>query len=265
MLEIVGYISLFWEYIRNFVDIFIVAFVVYWVYKFLNKTKAISLLRGFIAIFVVAIGAQILRLDTMNWLIANLTSVLIITVIILFQPELRRLLMQFGQRGWLISGGENKSLHLDELVNAIYSMSETRTGALIVIERSTGLKTYTESGVTINATISEELICTIFYHLTPLHDGAIIIQNGIISAAACYLPLSSSKQLKKYHGSRHRAALGIAEETDALALVVSEENGMVSLAVNSNIYSRIKENELKNMILFYLNSKTAYGEYQTNP
>jgi diadenylate cyclase len=262
MHEIIVYISLFWEYFRNVVDILIVAFIVYWVYRFLHKTRAITLFKGLGVIFVFAIFSQLFRLDTLNWLTSNFTSSIIITAIILFQPELRRLITQFGQRNWLSGKWENESLHFDELINAIYSMSEKHIGALVVIERNTGLKNYVESGTIINAVVSEELIRTIFHPLTPLHDGAIIIQGVVISAAACYLPLSDSKQLKKYHGTRHRAALGIAEETDALVLVVSEETGIVSLVVNGNMYSRIKENELKNMILFYLNSKTAYGEYQ---
>ena len=153
MNEIVNYILLIWEYIRNFLDIFIVTFIVYWGYKFLNKTKAISLLRGLIIIFVVAVASQLLKLDTMNWLMANFSSVIIIAVIILFQPELRRLLMQFGQRSWLNNREGKEALHLDELVNAIYAMSATNTGALIVIERNTALNTYAESGVIINAVI----------------------------------------------------------------------------------------------------------------
>ena len=262
MHEFVAYISLFWEYFRNVVDILIVAFIVQWVYKFLQKTKAITLFKGLTTIFLIALGSKILQLDTLNWLTANFTTSIILTAIMLFQPELRRLIIQFGQRNWINNKGSNESFHLEELVNAICSMSENRIGALIVIERNTGLKNYVESGVKVNAVISEELIRTIFFPLTPLHDGAIIIQDGIISAAACYLPLSDSKQLKKHHGSRHRAALGITEETDALVLVVSEESGTISLIANGKMYSKIKENELKNMILFYLNAKTAYQEYQ---
>ena len=155
-------------------------------------------------------------------------------------------------------------LQLDELVNAITAMAEEKTGSLIVIERKTGLRSYAESGVNINAGISEELIRTIFFTNTALHDGAIIIQEGKISAAACYLPLSDSKQLKKQHGARHRAALGIAEETDALVLVSSEETGSISVMANGKMYSKVRESDLKNMILFFMNPKTAYEEkFQT--
>jgi len=184
-------------------------------------------------------------------------------VIILFQPELRRLITQFGQRNWISGANAEDALQLDELVNALVTMAEEKVGSLIVIERKTGLRSYSESGVSINASISDELIRTIFFTNTALHDGAIIIQEGKIAAAACYLPLSDSKQLKKQHGARHRAALGIAEETDALVLVTSEETGTISMMVNGRMYSKIRESDLKNMILFFLNPKTAYEERYT--
>jgi diadenylate cyclase len=204
----------------------------------------------------------LLRLDTLDWIIKNITTSLFITVIVVFQPELRRLITQFGQRYWFIAGNTKEAFPLDELVTAIFSMSGEKVGSLIVIERNTSLDSYIESGVEINAGISEELIRTIFFPPTPLHDGAVIIRNGKIAAAACYLPLSDSTQLKKQTGSRHRAALGISEETDALVLVTSEETGSISVMVNGKMYSRIKESDFKNIILFYMTSKTAHEEYK---
>jgi diadenylate cyclase len=257
------YISGFWEYFRHAVDIGIVAFILYWAYSFLSKTRAMQLLKGFIVIFIMAILAGLLRLDTLDWIIKNLTTSIFITVIIVFQPELRRLITQFGQRHWLSADDATESFPLDELVNAVFNMAEEKVGSLIVIERNTGLKSYIESGVAIDSTISEEFIRTVFFPLTPLHDGAVIIQQGRIAAAACYLPLSDSKQLKKQHGARHRAVLGIAEESDALVIVSSEESGTISVMVNGKMYSRIKESDLKNMILFYMNPKTAYEEYRS--
>jgi len=258
--KIIFYLANFWEFFRNVVDILIVAFIFYWTYTFLTNTRAIQLLKGLGIIILVAILADYLRLDTLDWLIKNITTYLVITVIILFQPELRRLITQFGQKNWLVNETAAESFPLDELVNAIISMADERIGSLIVIERNTGLKSYAESAVMISSSISEELIRTIFYPLTPLHDGAIIIQEGKISAAACYLPLSDSKQLKKHHGARHRAALGIAEETDALVLITSEETGAVSIMVNGKIFPKIRITDLKNMILYFMNPKTAYEE-----
>lgn len=256
----VYFISTFWEYFRNIIDILIVAFIFYWAYIFLAKTKAIQLLKGVVIIVAIAFLSRFLRLDTLNWLIENLALYGVVAIIILFQPELRRLITQFGQRNWISPDTPGESFPLDELVNAIYSMSEDKIGSLIVIERNTGLKIYAESGISVDALISEEFIRTIFYPLTPLHDGAIIVQEGRIAAAACYLPLSDSKQLKKHHGARHRAALGISEETDALVLITSEETGNVSLMVNGKIFSKIKISDLKNMILYFMNPKTAYEE-----
>ncbi len=179
---------------------------------------------------------------------------------ILFQPELRRLITQFGQRNWISGTVANEPFQLDELVNAIVGMAELKIGSLVVIERNTGLRSYVESGVSIDATVTEELIRTIFYPNTFLHDGAIILQEGRISAAACYLPLSDSRQIKKYHGARHRAGLGIAEETDALVIVSSEETGAISIMVNGKIYSKIKVSDIKNIILYFMNPKTAYED-----
>ncbi len=258
--QILYFLSNFWVYFRNILDILIVAFILYWIYYFLSNTRAVQLLKGIIIIVVVAILSNLIKLETVNWLITNLTSYVVIAVIILFQPELRRLITQFGQRGWISSVISNETFPLDELVNSIIAMSEERIGALVVIERNTGLKSYAESGVIINSHLSEELMRTIFHPNTPLHDGAIIIQLGRITAAACYLPLSDSKILKKHHGARHRAALGISEETDALVVVTSEETGNISIMVNGRIYSRIKISDLKNMILFFMNPKTAYEE-----
>ena len=257
------YLASFWNsYFRHVVDIVIVGALFYLGYSFLNKTKAIQLLKGFIVIFVVAILANLLRLDTLDWIIKNITTSLFITLIVVFQPELRRLITQFGQRHWLISGGIKEAFPLDELVSSMFSMSGEKVGSLIVIERNTALDSYIESGVEVNADISEELLRTIFFPPTPLHDGAVIIRNGRIASAACYLPLSDSTQLKKQTGSRHRAALGISEESDALVLVTSEESGGISVMVNGKMYSRIKESDLKNVILFYMNPKTAYEEHK---
>lgn len=258
--QIVYYATVFWNYFRILLDILIVALVFYWGYTFISNTRAMQLVKGLVIFFMVAVLSYVLRLDTLNWLITNVTSYIVLMVIILFQPELRRLLTQFGQRNWLVDAFTPDTFPLDELVNAIIAMSEERTGSLIVIERNTGLRAYIESGVQVNCQITEEIIRTIFFPLTPLHDGAIIIQEGRIAAAACYLPLSDSRQLKKQHGARHRAALGIAEETDALVLVSSEETGTVSIMVNGKYFPRIKATDLKNMILYFMNPKTAYEE-----
>jgi len=260
--KILYFISGFWDYFRHVLDIVSVAFIFYLVYSFLNKTRAIQLLKGFFIIIALAFVSGFLNLIALDFLTKNITAQIIVMVTILFQPELRRLITQFGQRNWISSDVTKAAFPLDELVSAVFSMAEEKIGALIVVERNTGLKSYIESGVLIDSIISEEFIRTIFFPLTPLHDGAIIIQEGRIASAACYLPLSDSKQLKKQHGARHRAALGIAEESDALVIVSSEENGTISIMVNGKMFSRVKDVDVKNMILFYMNPKTAYEEYK---
>jgi diadenylate cyclase len=253
-------ISSFWEYFRHVVDIFIMALIFYVAYSFLRNTRAIQLVKGIIIIIVVLFLSRLLRLDAVDWTITNFTESIVIALIILFQPELRRLITQFGQKNWLATDVYTELLPLDELVNAVVSMADEKIGSLIVIERNTGLKSFIESGVSVQSSISEELIRTIFFPLTPLHDGAIILQGSQIAAAACYLPLSDSRQLKKQHGARHRAGLGIAEETDALVIVTSEENGTITIMVNGKMQPRIKAGDLKNMILFFMNPKTASEE-----
>ena len=258
-----NYIKISWNYGRIIVDILIVAYIFYWIYTFLSRSLAIQIVKGLVIIFIAAVLSKILRLDTLNWLITNLTSSIVIMLIILFQPELRKIITQFGQKNWLPSTFNIDAFPLDELVNAVIAMSEEKVGSLIVIERGTDLRGYIESGVVINAGITEELIRTIFFPSTPLHDGAIIIKESKIAAAACYLPLSDSRQLKKYHGARHRAALGMAEESDALVIVTSEETGNISIMVNGKMYSKIKITDLKNMILFYMNPKTKDEVFTT--
>jgi diadenylate cyclase len=248
-----------WNYLRYAIDILIVAFLFYWIYTFFLNTRAIQLLKGVVVIFICVVLSGVLRLDALNWIIKNIAPYLIF-IIVLFQPELRRIITRFGQKNWFPSDSKSETLQLDELVTAIIAMAAEKTGSLIVIERNTGLRNYIESGVIVDAGISEELIRTIFFPLTPLHDGALIIQEGRIAGAACYLPLSDSKQIQKQHGSRHRAALGIAEETDALVLVTSEERGEITIMVNGKLIPGIKNTDLKNMILFFTNPKTAYEE-----
>lgn len=258
--KMVYLLTTFWDYLRNIIDIILVAVIFYLVYTYLAQTKALQLLRGFIIVFVLWLVSKLLHLETLNWLLMTFTNYLVIAIIILFQPELRRVMQRLGQHGWLSPVDTEDALHLDELVNAISAMADEKCGSLIVFERDNSLRMYADSGVSVNAGITEELLRTIFFPNTALHDGAIIIRQGKIISAACYLPLSDSKQLRKNHGARHRAGLGICEETDALVVITSEETGHISIMVNSKIFPRIKASELKNIILFFMNPKTAYEE-----
>ncbi len=218
------------------IDILIVAFILYQVFIWLRGTAGMQLLRGLLIIFIVYIAAQQLGLRTLNWLMEKFVTVILIVIIIVFQPELRRALERLG-RGKLFSKfgfsfSTKTSTIVRQLIDAVEKCSEDKIGALIVLERNTGLNEYLESGVIIDSPVSEELLLTLFTKGTPLHDGAVIIQSDRIAAAGCLLPLSESKLLDRRLGTRHRAAVGMSEHSDALIIVVSEQTGTVSVAEN---------------------------------
>ncbi len=243
------------NYILTFVDILIVSYIFYRAYLLIAGTRAVQILLGLLVILAMALISQFLHLTTLNWLLKNLSTYIIIAVIILFQPELRRILSQVGQNRLINSMLDQDGLAIDEIINAVRSMSRSKVGSLIVIGRETGLKNYVETGTKLDALVSEELIRNIFFANSPLHDGALIIEHNKIAAAACYLPLSDSSQLKKFHGARHRAGLGIAEESDALVLITSEENGAISIASDSKLSYNVDSAELKNLVMSYLNPR----------
>ncbi len=218
-------------------DILIISYIFYKFYQILAQTKAVQVIRGLFFFVVIFIISKILHLETFSWLLDQFASVAVIAIIILFQPELRRVLTKLGQSKWVNKIIRKNPQDLNEIINAVYNFHLVSRGALIVFEREVGLKNYIESGTTINSRISTQLLMTIFFDKTPLHDGAVIINNDLIIAAGCYLPLSDSTQIDPKFGTRHRAALGLAEETDAVVVVVSEETGKISLAYDSKLYT----------------------------
>lgn len=219
------------------IDIFIVFLLFYAIYLLFAQTKAIQVIKGLSFFVVLYIISKIGRLQTFSWLLDQIASVMAIAVIILFQPELRRVLTKIGQSDWLNKIMKKNPKDLLQILNAIQNFHILQIGALIVFERSVGLKNIVESGTTINAKISTQLLITLFTYKTPLHDGAVIIKNDQIVAAGCFLPLSDSTMINKDLGTRHRAALGLAEESDAIVVVVSEETGRISLAYDGRLYT----------------------------
>lgn len=254
-----GLYVLFTDYLLTILDIFIVTYLLYRGYLLIAGTRAVQILLGLLVILIIAILSRFLHLTTLNWLLTNLSTYIFIAVIILFQPELRRILSQVGQNRFLNTVLDKEGLAIDEIINAVKSMAEQKVGSIIVISRETGLKNYIETGTKIDGLISEELLRNIFYHKSPLHDGAVIIEDNKISSAACYLPLSESSQLKRYHGARHRAGLGISEESDAVVVITSEETGAISIAFEGKLHYNIDQIELKNMILSYINPRVKYS------
>lgn len=217
-------------------DILIAAFVIYQALVFIQGRRAMHMVVGVALAVTFFYFARWTRLDTVSWLLSTILPYFVFLIIIVFQSEIRRALAHFGQTAFPGTLSRiNRTESTEEIVLSVEKLASTRTGALIVIERNIGLRSYIESGVALDAVLSYDLLVTIFNHDLPLHDGAVIVQNNRIAAAACFLPLTVKPRLSKDMGTRHRAAIGITEETDAVAIVVSEETGSVSLAHDGQI------------------------------
>lgn len=243
----------FWDYVVNLIDILLVWFIIYKLFNIIRGTKAIQLLKGIFVIVVVRSVSGWIGLNTLQWLMDQVVTWGVLAIIIIFQPELRRALEQLG-RGKIftrnISPEDNvQELLIEEIVKASAYMAKRRIGALISIEKETGLGDYIETGIPLKAQISSELLINIFIPNTPLHDGAVILQDNKVQAAACYLPLSESPFISKELGTRHRAAIGISEVTDCLTIVISEETGGISLTKSGELYRDLDEETFKEMLL----------------
>lgn len=224
---------------RNLVDISILTVIVYHILRLVMHTRANSLFKGILFILVLSWVSKVLQISALNWLLQQVLSLGFILIVIVFQPELRRALDQIGRSKWTgqmfsssskMHAESQTEKHVSELVRAMTNMSRKKIGALIVLERSTSLGDVVDSGTYVDAEISDPLIENIFEPNTPLHDGAMIIRNERILAAACILQLSDDYSISRELGTRHRAAIGITEATDAVSLIVSEETGIISMA-----------------------------------
>jgi diadenylate cyclase len=218
------------------VDILAVAFLIYQFILIVRGRRAAHVLTGLwilVAVYLIAVWA---RLELLRTVLAALAPYTAIALIVMFQSEIRRTLSRIGRSRWLGLGGQLERREMvDEIILAIQQMAEWKTGALIVVEREIGLRTFIESGVALDATVSRDLLCAIFHPGGALHDGAVIVQGDRVAAAACFLPLTVNPALLRRQGTRHRAAIGITEETDALAVVVSEETRQISIAARGDI------------------------------
>lgn len=224
------------QYVRPAIDILLLAFLIYKTYEVLVKTQAIHLVKGMLLLAGIYIAAFFLRLGTVSWLLGILGPGLVIALAIVFQPELRRIFLRLGQGSLFGAGGRRRDTQFEPVIAAAELLSAKRRGALVVFSGAIGVKGIVETGTRLDALVSASLIISIFEYETPLHDGAIVIQDGRIVAAGCFLPLSEQQDIRKSFGSRHRAALGLAEQTDAVVLVVSEETGAISLAYDSRLH-----------------------------
>lgn len=235
------------------IEILLIAVLIYNLIIWIQKTKAWVILKGILFIVIIAIIATILKLNVILWFYRNTLSIGITAILILFQPELRKALEQLGKRNIVFSfiqiESEKKEETISEqsileIVESLFVMSPVKTGALIVIERSINLSDVEKTGIPINARITKELLVNIFEKNTPLHDGAVVIRNNEIVAATCYLPLSTNDKISKELGTRHRAAIGITEETDAVVLIVSEETGKISISQSGRIFMGLDKQAL---------------------
>lgn len=240
----------------DLLDIFIVAYMIYKIIFWVKETRAWVLFKGILVILALAILATMLRLNTILWILSNTISVGIIAIIIVFQPELRKALEELGKGSYFsyfvrtepADEEKSNSRSVDEIVRAVDKMGAVKTGALILIEQDVPLGDLERTGIPIDALISSQLLINIFEHNTPLHDGAVIIKRNRIAAATCFLPLTDSNQISMELGTRHRAAIGASEVSDAFVLVVSEETGSLSLAKGGVLYRNLNTTQLKTMI-----------------
>ena len=249
--------------IMDVLDILIVAFIVYKVLGFIRETRAEQLAKGLAILVVMTLASRALHLYTLNWILSGLMTVGLLAIVVIFQPELRRALEHLGRSKFVnvldgVDKEEAKRMVL-EMVEAIDSMSASRTGALIVIEGEITLSDIVETGTVIDAAVSAEMIDNIFYEGAPLHDGALIVRGDRLYAAGCVLPLTQNKQLSKELGTRHRAGIGITENSDALAIIVSEETGVISIAQNGNLTRFLDAKNIEKTLLgLYFDENRKY-------
>lgn len=247
---------------RSVIDIAVVTVFLYQFLMLIKGTRAIQLIKGIAVLLIVSYLAKRLHLTTINWLLGKIWDILFFAIPVVFQPELRRALEQLGRgkffsRHPLTLGTEALEQLVEELVRCTQVLSKNRIGALMVLERETGVQDFVETGIKIDGVVSSEFLVNIFIPNTPLHDGAVIIRRDRVAAAGCFLPLSENPNILKELGTRHRAALGLTEICDALTIVVSEETGAISVAIDGTLTRFLDEKGLRDLLMRELQVQTA--------
>ena len=245
----------------DLLDIAIVSFIFYEFLKLIRGTRAVQMAAGSLLIVGLFYLSRLVPLQTVNWMIRNMLVYVAFAAIVIFQSDIRRALAHFGQAPFFryFNRQEAANETIEELVVAATMLSSQRTGAIIAIEREIGLRNYIESGIPIDATLTYDLLVTIFQTGSPLHDGAVIVQEDRIAAAACFLPLSVNPRVSRELGTRHRAAIGLTEENDAVAIVVSEERGHIGLAMNGRIERALSADELRQRLGTFVTGRRGSG------
>jgi len=248
------------------IDILIVALIIYQLLLFIRGTHAVQMALGGLVLVLLYWASKLFDLETVNWLLRTFLPYLIFGIIVVFQAEIRKVLAHLGKTPLLGAFATRKTEEvIDEVVLASTTLAAQRTGAIIVIEREMGLRSYIETGIALDALLTYDLLISIFNHGTPLHDGAVVIQGNRVAAAACFLPLTVNPELSRTLGSRHRAAIGVTEDTDALAVVISEETGIISLVAGGSIRRDLDGGSLKQALLEALEVEEAGEEPEPAP
>lgn len=256
MVSIYNYISAITSFIEinDIIDILIVAYIFYKMYMFAKDSRAGQVVNGILVLLILTKVSDVLKLHSLSWLFKNILAVGPVAILVVFQPELRAGLEHIGRsklNPLIKNTSTNESVlrkNIDEIADAVYSLSKDKIGALVIIERQTKLGDIIRTGISLNSDISSQLLVNIFTPNTPLHDGAIVIRENTIKSASCFLPLTQRNDLSKSLGTRHRAGIGASEISDCISIMVSEETGHVSIAINGNLIRGIKELDFKNTL-----------------
>ena len=244
--------------VRDVIEIIVIAIVFYQLILWIQRTRAWRVLRGFLVLLVIYVLVNLFQLNTLTWLLNKILGWGFIALVVILQPELRRILEQLGSRGFFAgifdlgfshNEGEFGASVVNEIVQACEQMSAARTGALIVVERANSMSEIERTGIKIDAVVTSALLLNIFEHNTPLHDGAVVVRGDRVAAAPCYLPLSDNTEISKNLGTRHRAGLGLSEVTDAWIVIVSEETGRISIAREGALTDRLSSAELRDELM----------------
>ncbi len=240
--------ALEWPDLAGWIEILILTAMMYAVFRLFKGTRGSAILSGLILLFVILfIVTSVSHLDVLNWLLSKLMLYITLAIVVIFQPEIRRVLARLGRQPWRTNGMSSQMNLVDPIMQAVIILSKRKIGALIAIEREIGMRAIQDTGTKMNSAVSAELLSTIFFPHTPLHDGGVIISRDRICAAGCLFPLSHKEEQSKL-GTRHRAAIGITEETDAIVVVVSEETGAISIAYNGKIRRGLEQERLRRML-----------------
>lgn len=243
------------RWLFDLVDILLVAFIIYRIILLIKGTRAVQMLLGLAVVFLVYLASRVFGLYTLHWLLDSFLSSIILVIIVIFQSDIRRALIHFGKNPFFTDDSyRDEDEVLDEIVKACTSMAKKQVGALIVLERETGLNDFLEVGVELDAKVSSDLIVSIFLPYSPIHDGAVVIRKGRIARAGCFLPLTQNPDISKQLGTRHRAAIGLTELVDAAVIVISEETGRIAVAVGGKMTRELDAAALRRVLKRLLDS-----------